>query len=53
MIFGWETEEARLLRLLKIPPKKKLEWLRQMNEFIAKSSSRRVKRMRIKLRESR
>ena len=53
MIFKWETEEERLLRLMKIPPKKKLEWLRQVNEFIVKSSSKRDKLIRWKLRKMR
>ena len=53
MIFKWETEEERLLRFLKIPPKKKLEWLCQMNEFMAKCSSPRRKLIRLKLREMR
>jgi len=53
MIFEWETEEERLLRFLKIPPKKKLEWLRQMNEFVAKCSSRRRKLIRRELRKIR
>ena len=51
MMFQWETENERLLRFMKIPPKKKLEWLRQMNEFIAKASSKRDKVLRRKLRE--
>lgn len=51
MIFEWETQEERLLKFMKIPPKKKLEWLRQMNEFIVKISSKRDKLMRWKLRK--
>lgn len=51
MIFKWEKEEERLLRFMKIPPKKKLEWLRQMNEFIVKCSSKRTKLIRWKLRK--
>jgi hypothetical protein len=50
MIFKWETEEERLSRFMKIPPKKKLEWLRQMHEFILKSSSKQTKQIRWKLR---
>lgn len=50
MIFKWESEEERLLRFMKIPPKKKLEWLRQINEFIAKCSSKRSRSIRWKLR---
>lgn len=51
MIFEWETQEERLLKFMKIPPKKKLEWLRQMNEFIVKISSKHDKLMRWKLRK--
>jgi hypothetical protein len=51
MIFKWETEEERLLRFTKIPPKRKMEWLRQMNEFIEKVSSKRDKRIRQELRK--
>lgn len=53
MIFKWETEKERLLRFMKISPKKKLEWLRQMHEFIVKASSKRGKLIRWKLREMR
>jgi len=53
MIFEWETEEERLLRFMQIPPKKKLEWLRQMHEFMVKCSSKRTKMIRWKLREIR
>jgi hypothetical protein len=51
MIYKWETDKERLLRFIKIPPKKKLEWLRQMNEFIVKASSKRDKLIRWKLRK--
>ncbi len=50
MRFKWETEEKRLLKHMRLPPKKKLEWLRQINEFIAKYSSKRTKQIRSKLR---
>ncbi|MCK5493019.1 MAG: hypothetical protein KAJ14_07910 [Candidatus Omnitrophica bacterium] len=50
MIFEWETENERLLRLIKIPQKKKLEWIQQMHEFIVKSFSKRNKLIRWKLR---
>jgi hypothetical protein len=49
----WETEEERLTRLMKIPPKKKLEWLRRMNEFLAKCSLERTKSIRRELRKHR
>lgn len=51
MIFRWESERERLLKFMKIPAKKKLEWLRQMNEFTAKFSSKRTLAIRQKLRE--
>lgn len=53
MIFKWESDEERLLRFMKISPKKKLEWLRQMNDFLARCSSKRQIKIRQKLRESR
>jgi len=53
MIFKWETEKERLLRFMKISPKKKLEWLQQMHEFIVRSSSKRKKLIRWKLRNIR
>lgn len=53
MSFKWETEIERLRRYMKIPPKKKLEWLREMHEFMVKTSSKRKLRLRCKLRETR
>ena len=53
MIFKWETEKERLLRFMKISPKKKLEWLQQMHEFILKASSKHDKLIRWKLRNIR
>ena len=38
MITRWETEEERLVRFMQIPPKKKLEWLYEMQKFTAKFS---------------
>jgi hypothetical protein len=52
-MFEWETEEERLLRLMKIPPKKKLEWLRRMNDFLDKCCSERVKTIRKEIRKER
>ena len=52
MIFKWESEEERLARLMKISPKKKLEWLRQMNRFVVKCSSKRSNLIRRKLRNN-
>ncbi len=51
MTFEWETEDERLLRFMKIPPKKKLEWLQEMHEFMVKCSSKRTMAIRRKLRE--
>jgi hypothetical protein len=45
-MFGWESEKERLLRLAKIPPKKKLEWLRQMNEFMAKCAPKNIAKIK-------
>lgn len=53
MIFKWESEEERLLRFMKISPKKKMEWLASMHEFLCKVSSKRQKGIFWKLRESR
>lgn len=51
MIFKWETEEERLLRFMKIPAKKKLEWLYEMNKFTHKFSSNQQEELRQKLRK--
>jgi hypothetical protein len=40
MMFKWETERERTLRLMKISPRRKLEWLQQMHDFLAKCSNR-------------
>lgn len=53
MIFEWESEEERLLRFMRISPKKKLEWLRQMNEFSAKYTPAKYKKIRQQLRQMR
>jgi len=51
MTFEWETDRERLLRLMKIPPKKKLEWLRQMQELNAKHRPRFRRYLRSRLRK--
>ncbi len=53
MIFEWETHDQRLRRFMKISPQKKLEWLRQMQEFTLKTSTKRLNIIRRELRESR
>ncbi len=50
MKFKWETRDEHLLRYMRLPAKKKLEWLREINEFTAKYSSKRTKQIRSKLR---
>lgn len=52
MIFEWESDKARLLRHMKIPAKKKLEWLYQMNEFVNKFSSKKQQKIRQRLRRN-
>ena len=53
MIFEWETHDERLRRFMKISPQKKLEWLRQMHEFMLRTSSSRLKAIRLELRKKR
>ena len=53
MIFKWESQKERLSRWMKISPRRKLEWLREMQEFNAKYSSKNLKNIRLKLRELR
>ena len=48
---GWETEEQRLLRFMKMSPEVKLSLLREMNEFLYKASDQKTKALRNKLRE--
>ena len=50
--FGWESEKDKLLRYMRIPPMKKLEWLLQMNEFNRKFFSKRQKKNWWKVREA-
>ena len=50
---GWETEDERLLRHINIPPEKKLEWLREMQELTEAlcASNKGYKEMLMRLRE--
>jgi hypothetical protein len=52
MIFEWDTEEERISRFMNISPKKKLEWLFQTQDFLAKFSPRKRMAFRRKLRAS-
>ncbi|MBI5149441.1 MAG: hypothetical protein HZA28_01540 [Candidatus Omnitrophica bacterium] len=53
MIFEWETHDQRLRRFMKISPQRKLEWLQQMHEFMLRTSSKRVKAIRLELKRKR
>ncbi len=52
MISKWESQEERLLKFMRIPPKRKLEWLWQMHEFIRLASTKKRRDIFWKLRES-
>ena len=53
MIFDWETEDERLLRLMKISAYEKMRWLKQFNEFIYNASDKKTAAIRKKLRKKR
>ena len=53
MIFKWETEEEKLARWIKVPPKKKLEWLEDMRRFMCKALTKKQKKDFFRLREAR
>lgn len=53
MIFKWESEEEKLLKFMRIAPKKKLEWLRQMHDFLGKALHKKQRYIYRRLRESR
>lgn len=38
MIFKWPTDKERIREYMRIPPKKKMQWLYQMREFMCKVS---------------
>ena len=50
---GWETRSERLRRWIKIPIKKKLEWLRMINEFTDHALPSKIKKIRLKIRRQR
>ncbi len=52
MTFEWETRTEKLKRWIKIPAKKKMEWLYDMHQLTLKQSKRQ-KKLRQKLREMR
>ena len=53
MIFKWETCEERVRRFMKMPAKKKLEWLQDMSEFTKRCDTQERRKIRLKLRELR
>ena len=50
MIFRQESEEERLLRFMRVPARKKLEWLWQMHEFMRSVYTKKRKAIFWKLR---
>jgi|GEM_PF-1093666 len=46
MIFEWETEDQRLLKYMRIPAQKKLEWLKTFQDFQRKHLTAKSKRVR-------
>lgn len=53
MNFGWESEEERLKRYMKIPPSKKMEWLFEMYQMVKKTSNKNLRKIRRELRNMR
>lgn len=51
LLFDWENEEERIRKGIRIPPKEKLRWLREINEFADKVLSDKQKEIRRKLKE--
>ncbi len=53
MILKDASEKERLLKFMKISPKKKLEWLQSMNEFTFKFTTKKARKDFWTLREMR
>ena len=53
MISKWESEKERLLKFMRIAPKKKLEWLQEMHDFLCKALTKKQRRVYYRLRETR
>jgi hypothetical protein len=54
MIFKWESEKQRLSKFMGISPKKKLEWLQEMHDFLCSAIiTKKQRRNFYRLRESR
>ena len=50
MNFGWETEKERILRYIKVSPKKKMEWLKEMHDFLLATATPQRRKIFWKLR---
>jgi len=48
--WGWDIDEERLMRYLRIPAIKKLEWLQEMHDFLLATATPRRKKIFWKLR---
>ena len=53
MIYKWESSKAKLLKSMSVPPKQKMEWLREINEFLDKYTPAKTKKMKRALRNAR
>ena len=50
--FGWEADEDRLWRWVKISPKKKLDWLYESHQMMQKVWTKEQKERFLKLRQA-
>lgn len=53
MKFGWESDDERLKRYMKISPLKKLKWLEEMRKFMLSTTPKHKRKLRFELREMR
>ena len=53
MIYKWESTQEKLIKSMSVPPKIKLEWLRQMKEFSEKYTPAKLQRIRRLLKQKR
>jgi len=49
----WESQEEKIRYYMSISPKKKLEWLQEMHDFLRKALTKKEKRVYYRLRETR
>ncbi len=50
MNFGWESEEKKILRYMRLPPEKKMEWVQKMHDFLLATATPARKKIFWKLR---